>query len=149
LKTIIAAALLLPAALLAADYPARPLRIVVPRLQPESMVVGQPLLYRRGPFSGPAWQVVGDPRYRRQERVKMEVPVLGAVTGAQVQLLDRTGKPLANIPVATATRDEKGQAIVSGEVVLAPLTTGDYVLEAVIKTATAENKISAAFRIIP
>jgi VWFA-related protein len=125
------------------------LRIMVPRLQPESLVLGQPLLYRRGPFSGPAWQIVGDPRYRRQERVKMEVPALGAVTGVTVVLLDRTGKPLSNIPVVSATRDENGQTIVSGEVVLAPLTTGDYVLEATIKTATAETKVTSAFRIVP
>jgi len=125
------------------------LRIVVPRVQPESIVLGQPLLYRRGPFSGPAWQIAGDPRYRRQERVKMEVAVLGSVTGVEVRLLDRNGKPLANIPVASAMRDESGQTVVSGEVVLAPLTTGDYVLEATLKAATGDTKVVAPFRIIP
>ena len=123
--------------------------MVVPRLQPESLVFGQPLLYRRGPFSGPGWQIVGDPRYRRQERVKMEVAVLGSFTGAEVQLLDRNGKPLSNIPVATATREENGQKFVSAEVVLAPLTTGDYVLEATIKQGGADTKIPVPFRIIP
>src|SRR5512139_2626893 len=125
------------------------LRIVVPRVQPESIVLGQPLLYRRGPFSGPAWQIAGDPRYRRQERVKMEVAVLGSVTGVEVRLLDRNGKPLANIPVASAMRDESGQTVVSGEVALAPLTTGDYVLEATLKAAAGDTKVVAPFRIIP
>jgi VWFA-related protein len=125
------------------------LRIVVPRLQPESLVLGQPLLYRRGPFTGPIWQVAGDPRYRRQERVKVEMAALGAVTATTTQLLDRNGKPLANIPVASGTRDENGLAIVFAEVVLAPLTTGDYVLETTIKTATAESTVRTAFRIIP
>jgi len=109
---------------------------------------GQPLLYRRGPFSGPGWRAAGDPRYRRQERVKVEVPVVGTFTSAQVQLLDRNGKPLANIPVATATREENGQKIVSGEVTLAALTTGDYVLETSIQQGQVMRKVLAAFRII-
>ena len=79
----------------------------------------------------------------------MEVAALGSVTGVEVRLLDRNGKPLANIPVASAMRDESGQTVVSGEVVLAPLTTGDYVLEATLKAATGDTKVVAPFRIIP
>jgi hypothetical protein len=125
------------------------LRVVVPRLADDALRPGQPLLYRRGPFSGPGWQAAGDPRYRRQERVKVELPVLGSFTSAQVQLLDRNGKPLSNIPVVSATREQNGQKIVSGEVTLAPLTTGDYVLETTIQQGETTQKVLAAFRIIP
>lgn len=125
------------------------LRVVVPRPANDALLYGQALLYRRGPFSGPGWQAAGDPRYRRQERVKVEVPVLGTFTSAQVQLLDRNGKPLSNVPVVSTTREENGQKIVSGEVTLAPLTTGDYVLETSIQQGQVTQKIVTAFRIIP
>lgn len=124
------------------------IRVVVPK-PGEGLNYGQPLLYRRGPFSGTTWQVAGDPRYRRQERVKVEIPVLGSFTSAGVVLLDRNGTPLSNIPVVSATREENGRKIVSGEVTLAPLTTGDYVLETTIKQGETTQKVLAPFRIIP
>lgn len=124
------------------------LRVVVPRRSDSAVTLGQPLLYRRGPFSGSGWRVAGDPRYRRQERVKVELAALGVLAGAEVQLLDRNGKPLANIPVSTARREENGRTVVSGEVTLAPLTAGDYVLETTVRHGDTTQKVLAAFRIV-
>ena len=123
-------------------------RVVVPK-PAAGLNMGQPVLYRRGPFSGVGWQAAGDPRYRRQERVKADLPVLGTFTSAEAVLLDRNGTPLSNIPVITATREENGQKIASGEVSLAPLTTGDYVLEIAVKQGETTQKVLAPFRIIP
>ena len=125
------------------------LRVVVPRPAAGALLFGEARLYRRGPFSGPGWQAVGDLRYRRQERVRVDLPVLGTFTSVEAQLLDRNGTPLSNIPVAAATREENGQKIASAEVTLAPLTTGDYVLELALKHGETTQKVLAAFRIIP
>ncbi len=109
---------------------------------------GAPMLFRRGPFSGPTWMPVGDPRFRRQERVRVEVPVLGAFRASLVQLLDRTGRPL-HLPVATTEREEDGACIVAGDLVLAPLASGEYVLEVAVATGERTLTVLAAFQIVP
>jgi hypothetical protein len=110
--------------------------------------VGEALLFRRGPFSGPDWEPAGDLRYHRQERVKVETAVAGPVTGRSVQLLDRAGHPL-RLPVAIDQRDEAGLTTVSGEVVLAPLGQGDFILETTVRRGTDTETRFAAFRIVP
>ena len=113
-----------------------------------SVAIGQAVLYRRGPFSGPNWLPAGDLRFRRQERVKAEFFVTGPMTSSSVRLLDRSGNPLG-IPVVAAEREENGGKVVSGEVMLAPLTIGDYVFEATITAGSTTHKVLAAFRIVP
>jgi VWFA-related protein len=113
-----------------------------------SAAVGQPITFRRGPFTGPNWQPAGDLRFRRQERLKVEFHVAGPMTASEVRLLDRSGNPLG-IPVTAAALDEVGGKVVTGELVLSPLTVGDYVLEATITSGATTQKVLAAFRIVP
>ncbi len=125
------------------------LHIVVPKWPAAgTSAVGQPALFRRGPFTGPAWVAAGDIRFRRQERIRVEVSATGPMTGSSVRLLDRAGHPLA-IPVTSAERDDGGARVVSGEAVLAPLSAGDYVLEITIRQGETTQQVLAAFRIIP
>jgi hypothetical protein len=120
----------------------------VPQPPAPGAPAGAPVLFRRGPFSGPTWMPVGDPRFRRQERVKVEVPVLGVCRAGAVRLLDRTGHPL-NLPVTSSQRDEDGVQIVAGELTLAPLATGDYVLEVAVTGGEKTVSVLSAFRIVP
>ncbi len=113
-----------------------------------AIAVGQPQLFRRGPYTGTMFVAAADLRFRRQERLKVEVGVLGPMTAGEVRLLDRAGNPLG-VPVVSATRDENGAKVVSGEVVLAPLGVGDYVLEATITQGATTQKVLAAFKIVP
>ena len=113
-----------------------------------TIAVGQPQLFRRGPYTGTTFVAAADLRFHRQERLKVEVGVLGPMTSGEVRLLDRTGSPMS-IPVVFATRDENGAKVVSGEVVLAPLGVGDYVLETTITQGTTVQKVLAAFKIVP
>jgi VWFA-related protein len=125
------------------------LHVVLPkRPATGALAASQPLLFRRGPFTGPAWLAAGDLRFRRQERVKVEVSVTGAMASSAVRLLDRAGNPLS-LPVTASERDENGATIVSGEVTLAPLSVGDYLLETTIVQGTTTLKVLAAFRIVP
>ncbi len=85
---------------------------------------GAPRLSRRGPSTGIAWVPTADPRFRRQERLRVSVGVgaeTGEVTGT---LLDRLGKPMS-VPVKI---DQADPAALVAELTLAPLAAGDYVL---------------------
>jgi hypothetical protein len=85
---------------------------------------GAPRLSRRGPSTGIAWVPTADPRFRRQERLRVSVGVgteAGPVTGT---LLDRQGRPI-NVPVKV---DQTAPEALVAELVLAPLAVGDYVL---------------------
>ncbi len=85
---------------------------------------GAPRLSRRGPSTGIAWVPTADPRFRRQERLRVSVGVgaeTGAVTGT---LLDRLGKPMS-VPVKI---DQADPVALVAELALAPLAAGDYVL---------------------
>ena len=85
---------------------------------------GAPRLSRRGPSTGVAWVPTADPRFRRQERLRVSVGVggdAGAMTGT---LLDRQGKPI-NVPVKM---DQSEPTALVAELTLAPLAAGDYVL---------------------
>jgi VWFA-related protein len=125
------------------------LRVVVPGASAaEGPLVGQAALFRRGPYTGPDWTPAADLRFRRQERVKIEAAVVGATTSAAARLLDRSGNPLP-LPVISSQRDEGGARIVSGEVTLAPLTAGDYLLEITVANGPLTRRELAAFRIIP
>ena len=98
---------------------------------------------RRGPMTGNKELPTADLRFRRSERVRVEVPSAGDATGAR--LLDRTGKVMAAIPVAAATRtDADGTRWATGELLLAPLGVGDYVIE----VAAGDTRTLVAFRIV-
>jgi hypothetical protein len=98
---------------------------------------------RRGPLTGNKEIPTADMRYRRSERIRIEVPSAAAATGAR--LLDRTGKPMA-VPVASNTRnDADGSRWATAELALAPLGAGDYVIEL---TAEATRTL-VAFRVVP
>jgi VWFA-related protein len=125
------------------------LHVVLPEWPKAGAVaVSQPLLFRRGPYTGTTFVAAADLRFRRQERLKVEVGVLGPMTSGEVRLLDRAGKPLG-VPVVSVTRDENGAKVVSGEVVLAPLGAGDYILETAITQGATTQKVLAAFKIVP
>jgi hypothetical protein len=125
------------------------LQVVVPgAASSDGPLVGQPAVFRRGPFTGPDSTPAADLRFRRQERVRVEAAIVGAFTSATVRLLDRTGNPLP-LPVASSERDERGARIVSGEVTLAPLTAGDYLLEISVSNGSSTRRELAAFRIVP
>ena len=110
--------------------------------------MGQAVLFRRGPFSGSGWQPTGDLRYHRQERVKVETAVTGETTATAVRLLDRTGRALP-LPVAASLRVEGGVTVVVGEVTLAPLGVGDYILETSVTRGEATETRLVAIRIVP
>ena len=106
------------------------------------------LVVRRGPSTGNKGVATADFRFRRSERISVEVPARSSGTPS-ARLLDRTGKPLA-VPVAANARDDgDGSTWQIGELALAPLAPGDYVVEISTDKGGGERRTLVPFRIIP
>lgn len=109
----------------------------------QAAALGEPVVWRRRPATGPAFLKTADPRASRTDRVRFE---LAATTAgeASATLLDRTGKPIG-IPLQVAVRDDGGVRWVTVETALAPLAPGDYAVEVKVGEATR----TTAFRVVP
>jgi len=108
---------------------------------------GGTVAFRRGPTTGLAYQPTADPRFRRTERLRVEVPVFATgVLTTSGRVLTREGAPLP-LQVATSERiDEQTDArYVVADVTLAPLAQGDFVLE----VAVGKESATYGFRIVP
>ena len=112
-------------------------------------LVGKPRLLRRGPSTGIQYEVTADPRYRRTDRIRVDVPLLGGIDAAQGELLDKNGQVLP-VPVQSTTRSD-GDALkwASAEAALAPLAPGDYAIRATITRGSKTDQVVTAFRIVP
>jgi hypothetical protein len=107
--------------------------------------LGEAVLWRRGPTTGPRYATTADPRFQRSERIRVEHPTTSAGS-AVARLLDRGGKPFT-IPVqVTERQDESGEfRWVVAEAALAPLAPGDYAIEVTLD----DQKVLTAFKIVP
>ncbi len=102
------------------------------------------LFLRRGPSTGNREVPTADLRFRRNEQVRVEIPI-AAGDPVTARLLDRTGKPLA-IPVTAAARDDAdGSRWATAQLALAPLAVGDYAIE----LASGDRRFISAFRVVP
>src|SRR5205823_3540466 len=103
------------------------------------------LFVRRGQSTGNKDVSTADLRFRRNERVRVEIPTSSSAAAA-ARLLDRAGNVLA-VPVTAAMRDDNtdGSRWYTAEVALAPLAAGDYVIE----LSDGNQRMLAAFRIVP
>jgi VWFA-related protein len=106
------------------------------------------LLVRRGPSTGNKNVGTADLRYRRNERLGIDLPV-GSTGRSAARLLDRTGKPMP-LPVNLTSRDDAdGSQWQTAELSLAPLAPGDYVVELTLEAAQEQSRTLVPFRIIP
>jgi VWFA-related protein len=107
--------------------------------------LGEPLLFRRGPATGVRYVETADPRFRRNERLRLELPT-AAADPAEARLLDRAGAALP-VPAAVTTRDDASGAFrwLVVDAALAPFAAGDYVVE--VTQGSARQVV--AFRIVP
>jgi VWFA-related protein len=110
---------------------------------------------RRGPLTGNREIPTADLRFRRSERLTLEVPAPEA-TAASARLLDRNGVEVP-VPVAAATHDDPdGTRWATAQLALVPLAPGDYVIEVTVRAGGAggaggggqEVRTLVAFRVV-
>ena len=102
------------------------------------------IFFRRGATTGNRETATADLRFRRSDRLRVDVPA-AAATAVTGRLLDRTGNAMA-IPVTATIRDDPdGSRWQSAEVSLAPLAPGDYLIE----LTSGSDRAIEAFRIVP
>ena len=116
----------------------------------ESAPVGTgALASRRGPSTGLAYVPTADPRFRRTERLRIEVPVAGEGFTGTGRLLTREGQALQVVVNVSTRADAKGKHLVVAEAALAPLAAGEYVLELSLAKDGKPEIVSYGFRLIP
>ena len=104
-------------------------------------------LFRRGPTTGRQFVAAGAPRFRRTEHARVAVPLEDASSTIEAALIDRTGAPM-RLPVASRVETIDGTAWALGEVSLAPLSPGDYVLRLVVGQGAGAATSLTAIRIV-
>ncbi len=106
-----------------------------------------PLLFRRGPTTGNRYLPAATFLFSRTERLRIEVPVAPGVKPGAARTLDRAGHALP-VPVAVTSRtDDAGNHWVTGDVTLAPLGAGDFVIEMAFTDGGTEHKTMTAIRV--
>ena len=117
----------------------------------DTAVIGSAALaLRRGPSTGLAYIATADPRFRRTERLRIEVPLAAPATEATGRMLTREGQPMPLIVTYSSRVDEATQLRLGvADVTLSALAAGEYVLEFTIKTGSQTEVITYGFRLIP
>jgi hypothetical protein len=123
----------------------------VPVPQEMAMTLGAARLQRWGPSTGRRYAPAADPRFRRTDRIRVDVPVAPGATDVSAELLDRMGAALAAIPVKAALMPpdaETGTAWATADLTLAPLSAGDYVIRLVVTHPTGAARSLTGFRVV-
>jgi VWFA-related protein len=106
------------------------------------------LIFKRGPGTGNREVATADLRFRRSDTLRVAVPASDS-SESSARLLDRTGN-LLQVPVPTSVRDEAdGSKSHSATLALAPLATGDYLIELNAGQSTGPARTLIAFRVVP
>ena len=117
-------------------------RLIVPRDLP---ALGDSLIWRRGPSTGPQFVMTADPRFQHSDRIRVEITTSASGTPI-ARMLDRFGKP-NQVPVVVTERPEPSTQFrwIVAEAVLAPLAPGDYSIE----TTVGNAKQVTSFQLVP
>lgn len=108
------------------------------------------LAYRRGPSTGLAYVPTADARFRRTERLRIEVPISADGVTAVGRLLTREGQALPlNVVYQQRRDDAAGRSFGQAEVILSPLAAGDYVFELTFTAGADRRVVAYGFRIVP
>ncbi len=114
----------------------------------DTLVLGEPLYSRKGPSTGNTSVPAADRRYRRTERVAVRWTVAPRPDTHHAELLDRTGRVLP-LAIASSAAEGEGAVWLSGELALAPLAPGDYVLRLTATLGAHTRHALAPFKVVP
>lgn len=122
-------------------------RVTVPDAWP---LAGGARLLRRTPVTAARFVPTADPRFRRSDRLQVEVPLASGAAPSGARLLDARGEPLP-VPLSPVLvdSDPSGLAWAVVETALAPLAAGDYLVEVTVRRSETTETALVAFRIVP
>jgi VWFA-related protein len=110
--------------------------------QPPSL--GDAVMWRRGPSTGPQHQRTADPRFQRSERIRLEFPT-SSTESATARVIDRNGQAMS-VPAEVSTRpDAAGFTWIVVDLGLSPFGPADYAIE----VTQGQNRQMTAFRVVP
>jgi VWFA-related protein len=106
--------------------------------------LGDALMWRRGPTTGPQHLRTVDPRFQRNERIRLE-SATSSTESATARVIDRNGQTIS-VPVEVSTRpDAAGFTWVVVDLGLAPFGPSDYAIE----VTQGQMKQMTSFRVVP
>ena len=105
---------------------------------------------RRGPSTGLQFVATADARFRRTERMRLEVPRSTGDGSVRARLLGRDGQALT-LPIALSERTDSasGARLVIADLTLAPLAQGEYAVEILVEQGDRKESATYAFRVVP
>jgi len=103
---------------------------------------------RRGPSTGLAYVKANEPRFRRTERLRLEVPIPSGAANAAGRILN-IQKQVLPLTVTYSTQETNGRTVGIADVSLAPLAVGEYSLEVSYEVNGQKHGATYEFRIIP
>lgn len=103
---------------------------------------------RRGPSTGLTYVRATEARFRRTERLRIEVVLPAGASATAGRVLTSQGQALPLI-VTVSTQETNGQTVTIADVTLAPLAIGEYVLEVAYELNGQRENTTYGFRIIP
>lgn len=117
----------------------------------EGALIGTALLAsRRGPGTGRTFEPTADVRFRRTERLRLEVARLSPDAAIAARLLNRGGQVMqVPVDVTDLPPGDGGPARVAAEVALAPLAAGEYVIEVTATRGASSETRTYALRLVP
>jgi VWFA-related protein len=109
---------------------------------------GEPLVFHRGPSTGNQVQPSPGRIFPRSDRLHFELEAAAGAPGWTAALLDRNGARTA-VPVTVGERTDatSGQRWLTADLTLAPLGTGDYVVELTSTAGTEQKRTLVAIRV--
>ncbi|MGE3190900.1 MAG: VWA domain-containing protein, partial [Vicinamibacterales bacterium] len=108
------------------------------------------IAFRRGPTTGLDYLPTADARFRRTERIRLEVPRISEGGTVSARLLNLEGQELP-VPVTLAEKLDQGLQLryVVADLTLAPLAQGEYVIEVAVDNAGTRETAAYGFRLVP
>jgi VWFA-related protein len=111
----------------------------------EGPTLGEAVLWRRGPSTGPRYLRTADPRFTRSDRLRLELAT-SAATPATARILDRNRNELS-VPAQVSERADPSGAFrwIVIDALLSPFAAGDYAVEV---TQGREKRVTE-FKLVP
>ena len=123
------------------------IKMAVPRASGTVPILGSAMLSRGGASLKQPFLPTTGRSFRRTERIRVALPLGPQVDGVSAQLLDRRGHALP-VQLAFTIREEGRLRLAYGELAMAPLARGDYLIACEIVSGQAHGHTFIAFRVV-